>query len=349
MDALLWQEKALSLLNQSKYPTEELWYDCNDYRAVVAALNLPGAVLGEDILSSAGAYGYCLAALEFEGSGEFYKQLTAAKKELLAARPDSASMHTAISRMDKAYEEYKHSAELITALLATAVTIHRQDVVASRAMGRVGREILPDEAKIVLSCRGGVFHTGAQGGPIGVIRSSAMKDKIAHVFLCENRPGNEGLLVARELAAPKIPVTLIPDHVAAALMPRRSCDMVLIEGLRAAQNGDLLAGPGAYELAISAYFHSIPVYATLFSRDIDSSVPSGDAFPLEDMSAAELSGFAAPDTLPEGVTAWSPRNEMLPQYLITGLITDKGLIFAPYEEKIPEMLSKTSDKPFLTL
>jgi len=349
MDALLWQEKALSLLNQSKYPTETLWFDCNDYRAVVAALHIPGAVSGEAILACAGAYGYCLAALEYEGSHEFYKQLTAAKKDLLASRPDSDALHTAISRMDKAYDQYKNSTELITALLATAVTIHREDVVTSRAMGRLGREILPEEAKIVLSCRGGVFHTGAQGGPIGVIRSAAIKDKIAQVFLCENRPGNQGLLVARELAAPKIPVTLIPDHAAAALMPRRSCDLVLIEGLRAAQNGDLLAGPGAYELAISAYFHSIPVYATLFCRDIDSSMPNGDAFPAEDMSAAELSGFAAPDTLPVGVTAWSPRNEMLPQYLITGLITDKGLIFPPYDETIPETLSTSLDKPFLTL
>lgn len=349
MDALLWQEKALSLLDQSKYPSEECWHDCNDYRAVVAALTLPGAVSGKAILASAGAYGYCLAALEYEGSPAFFKQLTHAKSELLAARPDSVSLQTAISRMDNACEDYKNSPELITALLATAVTIHRQDVVACRAMGRIGREILPEEAKIVLSCRGSVFHTGALGGPIGVIRSAAVKDKIAHVFLCENRPGNEGLLVARELAAPKIPVTLIPDHAAAALMPRRSCDMVLIEGLRAAQNGDLLAGPGAYELAISAYFHSIPVYATMFSRDIDSSLPNGDAFPLEDMSPAELSDFVASDTLPQGVTAWAPRYEMLPQYLLTGLITDKGLIFPPFEETIPETLSKASDKTVLTL
>ena len=346
MDALLWQDKALSLLDQSKYPHEEVWYDCNKIDAVVEALRIPGAVCGDAIIGIAGAYGYCLAALEHEGSHEFYKQLSIAKKALLETHPNSAALAAALSRMDKAYEEYKLSDQLITALLATAVTIHRQDVVACRAMSREGREILPEEAKIVVSCRGGVFHTGAPGGPIGLLRSARMKQNHIEVFLCENRPGQEGLAVARELAAAKIPVNLIPDHTAAALMPRRSCDMVLIEGLRAAKNGDLLAGPGAYELAIAAYFHSIPVYATLYTADYDSHIENGEGFSQNDLTPSELSSLG---TLPEGVSAWCPRNEVVLHQLITGFITDKGLIFPPFEETIPEALSKAMNKPFLTL
>lgn len=348
MDALLWQDRALSLLDQSKYPHEEVWYDCNKLDAVLEALRIPGAVCGEAIIAIAGAYGYCLAALEHEGSHEFYKQLTIAKKALLETRPNSVSLPAALSRMDKAYEEYKLSDQLITALLATAVTIHRQDVVACRTMSREGREILPDEGKIVLCCRGGVFHTGAPGGPIGLLRSARMKNKDIEVFLCENRPGGEGLAVARELVAGKIPVSLIPDHTAAALMPRRSCDMVLIEGLRAAKNGDLLAGPGAYELAISAYFHSIPVYATLYTEDYDSRIETGEGFAQSDLTPAELKALTS-DALPEGLSAWCPRHEVVLHQLITGLITDKGLIFPPFEETIPEAIAKVMNKPFLTL
>lgn len=347
MDALLWQDKVLSLLDQSKYPAEEVWLTCNDAPSVVAALRKPGAVFGEAIIASAGAYGYCLAALQNEGSHEFYKQMTEVKQSLIAARPESAALRAAFSHLDRVYEEYKQSPELITALLAGAVTIHRQTVIACRAMNREGREILPEEAKIVLSSQGSVFHAGVAGGPIGVLRAAAQKHKIKTVFVCENRPGMEGLPIARELASHQIPTTMIPDHTAASLMPRQSCDLVLIEGMRAAANGDLLAPPGSYELAIAAYFHSIPVYATLFCSDVDKSIPNGDAFPREDLSPSELCAFPDQNALPDGISTWSPRYDMLPQYLLTGLISDKGLLFSPYEESIAEALLKIPDKNIL--
>lgn len=349
MDALLWQDKALSLLDQSKYPKEEVWFECNDYRAVVDALKT-SAVSGEAILGSAAAYGFCLAALEFNGSPEFYKKLTEAKKAILSTRPDSKAVIAAIHRMDQVYEEYRNSPELVTAFLAHAVMIHRQDVVACRAMNRHGRDILPEEAKIVVSCRGGVFHTGSFGGVLGTLRSAAMKNKIAQVFLCENRPNLEGSLrIAHELSVNQIPTTVIPDHAAASLMPRRSCDMVLIEGLTLAANGDLLAGPGTYELAIAAYFHSIPVYATILSSAIDTSIPNGEAFPQKDGDPASVSHFAGQTLLPEGVLTWTPDCDVLPHYLLTGLITDRGLIFPPYDETIPEILTKDADKSVLVL
>jgi methylthioribose-1-phosphate isomerase len=288
--------------------------------------------------------------LEFEGSSEFYKKLTEAKKAILHCRPDSVALAEAIRRLDQTYEEYRNSSELVTALLANAVIIHRQDVVASRTMSRNGSEIIPEEAKLVVSCRGGVFHTGGVGGVIGTLRSAARKNKIEQVFLCENRPSLEGtLLIAHELNKNKIPTTLIPDHAAASLMPRQSCDMVLIEGIKVAANGDLVAGPGTYELAIAAYFHSIPVYATVFSSEIDLTTPNGEAYPQEDGNPASVLYVAGNNLLDETVSAWTPSYDMLPQYLLTGLITDRGLIFPPYEETIPELLSKNEDKPVVFL
>lgn len=349
MDALLWQEKALSLLDQTRYPQEELWHDCKDYRSVVSVLKTP-AVSGEAILACAGAYAYCLAALEYQDDPAFFQKLTEAKGEILGTHPKSLSLAAAIARLDKVYEEYRNSPDQVTALLATAVTIHRQDVVAGRSMSRFGREILPEEAKVILSCRGSLFHTGGFGGPVGLLRSALLKQKIAQVYLCENRPGLEGSrLLAHELLKHKIPTTVIPDHAAAALMPRRSCDLVLIEGLRLAANGDLLAGPGTYELAIAAYFHSIPVYATVFTSEIDLNAANGEAFPQGDGDSSLLSHFEGKCLLPEGVTSWNPGNEVLPHYLLTGLITDKGVIFPPYEETITETLTKAPEKNVLFL
>lgn len=349
MEALLWQERALSLLDQGKYPAEEHWYDCKDYRAVLEAFRAPGAVQGEAVISVAGAYAYCLAALELEGSLAFHKELGEVKAQFLALRPDSTALRAAFARLERAYEEYKDSDQVITALLACAVTIHREDVIASRTMGREGRDILPEEAKVILSSGGGLFHTGAPGGTIGVLRSAALQKKLGQVFVCENRPAMQGRAIARELAAAQIPCTLVPDHAAAALMPRHFCNIVLIEGIRAAANGDLVAGVGAYELAIAAYFHSLPVYATLPLSQYSSNIPNGDAIPPADMSTLDLAGFSGRAQLPEGVSVWSPQYEVVPQYLLTGLITNKGLIFPPYEETISEALLKDPNKPVLFL
>ena len=347
MDALLWQDKALSLLDQRSYPKEEIWHDCKDYRQVVSLIS-SGAVQGEAIISCAGAYAFCLAALEFEGAADFFNQLAAAKSALLSSAPASAALKNAMAKLDSAHEEYRNSPDLITAFLATAVTIHRQDVIGCRRMNQFGREIIPEEAKIVMLCRSGIFHTGNLSGAVGTVRAAARKNKVSQVYLCEGRPGLEGArLISHELAKDEIKTTLIPDHTAASLMPRQCCDMVLLDCVSISANGDLLAAPGAYELAISAYFHSIPVYASAFTSVIDLTVPNGEAFPKEDGDAAQV--LAMHNNLPAGVSGWTPKHDMLPQYLLTGFITEKGLLFPDYTETIPELLAKTPEKHVITL
>lgn len=348
MDALLWQEKALSLLDQTKYPGQELWHESTDYRTVAALLKTP-AVEGEAILSVAGAYAYCLAALEFSGSDSFYQQLTAAKNEIAAARPNSRALSRALQTLEKTYAEYRNSEELVTALLATAVTIHRQDVVAGRSMGREGRDLIPPQGNIVVSCTGSIFHTGGIGGPLGVLISASRKQGLGRVFVCENRPGMQGRLFAGELLKQNIPVSVIADQSAAGLMPRQSCDMVLLEGLRVAKNGDLTVSPGGYALAITAYFHSIQVYATAYTADIDFTAPDGNSFPLQDGDSRGLNDMIGGTHLPDGAETWAPSYDVIPQYLLTGLMTEKGLVFPNFEESLPEILTKSADKPVLFL
>ncbi len=348
MDALLWQDKSLSLLHQGKYPAEEIWYDCNTLAEVLDALAQPAAVVGEAILSSVAGYAYCLAALEYQGSDTFYQQLSQAREAIIAARPQSTAVKEALSNMEKCYAEYKLSDQLMTALLATAVTIHRQDVVACRAMAREGRDILADESNIVLFAQGGVFHAGATGDALGILRGAARKGKNTTVFLCENRPKSQSVQLAHELNKDGISVKMIPDHAVASLMPRRSCDMVLIEGLRVAENGDLLAPPGAYSVAISAFFHSIPVYATLYSRDIDKNAKTGEAFAEAQTNLAPEAMEVFARNMPAGVEAYCPKYDIILNQILTGLITDKGILFQPFQETIAESEARGDSRQFLT-
>lgn len=349
MDALLWQDQALSLLDQVRYPDEEIWYDCPDYRKVVELLGTP-AIQGDGIVASAGAYGYALAALEFQGQPDFHHRVAQAKKAILEVRPLSQSLKDALATMDQFYDQYREDEQLITALLAAAVTVHRQDVIACRAMSRVGTEILPDEAVVILACQTGAFHSGVFGGPLGVLRAARAKGRVSKVCLCQGQPHWEDTRkIAHELTGLQIPTTLMPDSSAATLMARGQSDVIFVEAFSVAANGDISAPAGSYALAIAAYFHSIQVYAVAYSRTMDVSIPDGGAFPQEDAPPQQAGTFAGVTLTQEGMDAWATNRDTIPGYLLTGIITDKGICFPPYAETIPEKLASTPDKSVLVL
>lgn len=351
MDALRWQDQSLSLLDQAKYPAEEVWIDCPDYRTTLELLKTP-AVQGDTILTVAGAYAWALAALEYQNDPAFEEKVAEAKLELLSSLPAVPALPAALEQMQQLFDSYRGTDQAATALVAAAVIVHRQDVVASRAMNRHGAGIVPDGARIVLSCSQGILHTGAFAHAIGTARSAGAKRKVERVFVCEHRPGLEGALaVSRELAANKVPASLITDHTAASLMPRKSCDLVLTDAIKVSAGGDVLAAPGTYELAVAAYFHSIQFYVNVFTAEIDLALPAlnladPDSIPAlwEQADPETVAQFAGVSIRPEQVDVWAPAYDVVPNYLITGLITEKGILFQPNPESVTEFLSDSAQQ-----
>lgn len=340
MDALLWQEKSLSLLDQEKYPEEVIWYDLKNYREGLPIL-ASKAVVGEKIITVAGAYLYAMAAMEYENSMDFYKEMMTARKAILDCKPKAISLEDALNKIDKVMEDYRGNDQIVIAIIAAAVTIHRQDVVACRTMNRNGKDIISPMANVLLHAKNDIFHTGGFGGPIGMLRTAMGKDGLTQVYVCENRPQQEGLrLVAHELASLGIPSTVIPDQSAASLMAKGLCDMLLIEGLKVVANGDVLVNVGAYQLAIAAYFHSIPIYVSLYSSTVDMKTPTGASYKLGEGDSSPLKYLDGKDILPEKVSTFTADFDMLPHFMVTGLITDKGIMFQPLEETIPELMAK---------
>ncbi|MEG2000211.1 MAG: hypothetical protein RR053_02290 [Evtepia sp.] len=326
MNAILWQENTLSLLDQRKYP-EEVWHECVSCRMVADVLK-SGAVQGEAILGIAAGYAYCLAAIAQQDINTFDGKAAIA---MLLESNDSPAIRRALDRMSKMHEDYRDSPDLMNALLVQAVSIHREDVVACRAMNRTGASIIPEEAQVLLLAHGGIFHTGSHGSALGSIRSAYRKGKIKNVLLCESRPASCEA-VWHELTTNEIPVQIVPDHSAATFMARHATDIIIIEGGRVAQNGDLLALTGAYELAIASYFHSIPVYATARLSDVDTAIPDGSGFPLEETSFPSF----------DGAETQTPTFDVIPNYLLTGFITDKGLIYPDYAENFANSQGKVA-------
>ncbi len=347
MIALQWQAQVLSLLDQSKYPAEEVWIDCNTVEAVAKAISSP-VVQDEKVAAIAAAYGYCLAALanqDRQQTPAFDQALADAKTLLLASRPGSRDVAKAIHFLENPPEAYTKNVDRLTTLMATAVTFDRQQVVADRNICRNGTDIMSPGTRVMLRTDKGVFHSASPAGVYGIVRRGYKRKFIEQIVVCEGRPTQEaGIRIARELTMKEeVPVIVIPDHAAASCLARQGANVVMTDGILAAKNGGRKAPVGSYELAIACYFHSIPFYAVMSAEDIDLDLVSGDVFGRDEMAPAE----AAQGLSCGSAEGWCPAYDVIPAFLITGYLTDRGIASAPYEETLDELVKHAPKKLIL--
>lgn len=346
MIAIQWQDGVLSLLDQAAYPQQETWLTCQTVEETAKVLS-SGKITEEKIAAVAGAYGYCQAALAHQDelhTSAFQEALDKAKELLLASRPGSRDLAAALTFMENPPAAYTKNVDRLTTLLATAVTYDRQQVVADRNLCRNGTDLMSEGTRILIRTDRGAFHSASPTGALGIARRGWKREVLEKITLCEGRPSlSAGTLLAQELSKENIPCTLIPDHAAATFLARQGAHMVLADGIVAAKNGDLKAPVGTYELAIACYFHSIPFYAVLTGDDVDLSAPDGSVFGQEEGDPASVTaGLACGQA-----QGWTPAFDVVPAFLITGMITDRAIACAPYEETLTELVEHTPRKTII--
>ena len=338
MDAIRWQGNSLALLDQTRLPVEEVWNTYTDYRKVADAIRRL-VVRGAPAIGVAAAYALCLAAMEYKGQNpeEFQKSMAAASAELAASRPTAVNLFWALDRMGLALGAAGCGAEALPILIREAEAIHREDVAMNRAIGAAGAAIVPHGARILTHCNAGAIATGGYGTALGVVRSAFTQGKVEMVYCDETRPLLQGArLTAWELVKDGIPATLITDNMAASLMAQGKIDLVLLGCDRMAANGDFANKIGTYGVAVLAHYHGIPFYSVLPSSTIDLSIPDGSHIPIEQREASEVTHFAGERTAPEGVGVYNPAFDVTPHRLLTGIITEKGVIHPPFAEQLAE-------------
>ena len=327
MDAIRWEGNTLYLLDQTKLPVTEVWLPYTDYRPVADAIRTM-VVRGAPAIGVTAAYAYCLAALAGEGLGE-------AKETLAASRPTAVNLFWALERMEHKAKECGGAAE---PLIAEAKAIHAEDVAMCRAMGAHGAAVVPEHARILTHCNAGALATGGYGTALGVIRAAHEAGKVNMVYCDETRPLLQGArLTAYELVSDHIPATLIADNMAASLMAKGKIDLAVVGCDRMAANGDFANKIGTYGVAVLAAYHGIPFYTVLPSSTIDMSIPDGKHIVIEERDPAEVTHFAGVQTAPEGIRVCNPAFDVTPHKLLTGIVTEKGVIHPPFGERLLEL------------
>jgi methylthioribose-1-phosphate isomerase len=315
IEPIRWRGDRLELLDQRLLPDQEVYLTCRTADEVAKAIK-DMVVRGAPAIGCAAAFGVVLGSSSPE-----------AFKILAASRPTAVNLFWALERMKKAKNPE-----------AEARAIYDEDLAANRAMGDFGAALIPQNARIMTYCNTGALATSGHGTALGVIRSS--KNKNISVIANETRPYLQGArLTAWECVQEGIPCTLITDNMAGHLISRGEVDVVIVGADRIAANGDTANKIGTYPLAVMAKRHGIPFYVAAPLSTFDPKIPDGTHIPIEERPADEVTGYRGTRWAPQGVAVRNPAFDVTPAELITGIITERGVVREPNAVRIQALMS----------
>jgi methylthioribose-1-phosphate isomerase len=299
-------------------------------------------VRGAPAIGCAAAYGVALEALNLQDASvdEFSKGMEHAFKILLQSRPTAINLFWAIDRMRSKMNENINLTpkEIANTLLTEAHEILNEDIEINRTMGSLGAELLEDGACVLTHCNAGALATAGHGTALGVIRSAVEVGKNITVIADETRPFLQGArLTAWEMVQEGIPVSLISDNMSGHLMSHGEVDAIVVGTDRVASNGDVANKIGTYMVAVLAKRHNIPFYVACPLSTIDLSIASGSEIPIEERPSEEVTGYRDFQWAAKGISVRNPAFDVTPADLVTAIITEKGVVFAPNSEKIKQL------------
>jgi methylthioribose-1-phosphate isomerase len=215
--------------------------------------------------------------------------------------------------------------------------------VVDRAIAENGVPFMPQDACVLTHCNTGPLATGGDGTALGVIIAAHRAGKNVHAYVDETRPLLQGArLTMIELAAAGVPATLIADGAAAATMRLKNVACVIVGADRIAKNGDTANKIGTYGAAVAAAYHKIPFYVAAPRSTIDFTISSGENIPIEERGADEICTFGGVASAPAEAAAFNPAFDVTPGELITGIITEYGVLRHPYSDGLSALAKRTS-------
>ena len=336
--AVKWVDEELIILDQTLLPVEvkyekqknieQVWYSIKKLK-----------VRGAPAIGIAGAYGLLFGIKDKTDlpKNEFIKILEESAEYLDSSRPTAVNLSWALERMvAKAKSLTKMSPpEIYMELEKEAVTIHKEDKTLCRNIGLNGKRLIKEGMGILTHCNAGSLATSELGtatAPMYLAYEDGVNFK---VYADETRPLLQGArLTSWELQQSGLDVTLICDNMAAFMMSNGYIDLVIVGCDRVAANGDAANKIGTLGVAILAKYYKLPVYIACPSSTIDFNTEKGGDIVVEERDPEEVTFFGERRTGPKGIQVRNPAFDVTPNTLITGFITDRGIIKQPFKKNL---------------
>ena len=323
--SLRWTGDHLELLDQRRLPQEVCFLQLRHWQHVAEAIATM-AVRGAPAIGVAAAWGVVLAAQ----AGE---DLDVAVTVLKSSRPTAVNLGWALERM-RTSAAAKDPVDP-QALAALAAALEADDRARTQTLVDHGVGLLKPGSRVLHHCHTGAIATAGVGTALGVIAAGHARGVVRHAWLDETRPRLQGAaLSAWELGCLGVPCTVIVDGASGLLMRRQEVDAVLVGCDRVAANGDVANKVGTYNLALVARAHGIPFYVCAPSSSMDLTTPDGDAITIEERPEEEITQHRGQRLAAPGAKAWNPAFDITPAHLVTALISEFGVIRAPYRDAL---------------
>ena len=334
-----WVDTFSRMVDQTLFPYEFKYVDIKTGDDMFDAIKTM-IVRGAPAIGIAGAHGVVLYAQELKNlpRDEFIKKLLEKADYMATSRPTAVNLMWAVEKQKEIIKNSNSDVNgIIEELKQNAIKLENEDIEINKKIGDYGAEVVPKGATILTHCNAGALATVGYGTALGVVRSAFANDPTIQVFADETRPRQQGARITTlELTMDGIPTTLITDGMCSYFMKKGMIDMVVTGADRIAANGDTANKIGTYTVAIAAKYHNIPFYIAAPLSTIDINIKSGDEIPIEERSHDEVTHINGKAICAEGVNIINPGFDVTPHELISGIITEKGILRPDYKKSIAE-------------
>ena len=330
------------MLDQRKLPHETIYNDYENYADIAQAIK-DMVTRGAPAIAVAASYGIAQTALRSDAGDvdALNSELASAMDTLAASRPTAVNLFWAIDRMKERIAD--PALDSVTALkdavIAEAHAIAEEDVEINKSIGRNAMPLVPDEATIIHHCNTGSLATMDYGTALGIIRMAHEQGKKVFALLDETRPRLQGgRLSAYELKEQGVPFKVIVDGASGHFMRRHGVDLCVVGADRVAANGDTANKIGTYNLAVVAHENGVPFYVAAPTTTIDMATKHGDEIEIEERHASEITHVRECQITPDDIEVGNPAFDVTPSKYITAIITEKGVVYPPFEENLKKLM-----------
>ena len=340
---VLWDNRVLRLLDQRRLPQERSLITCHQVEDVFECIQTL-AVRGAPAIGISAAYGLLADLFETRLSLAQLKIHLAERAEyLISARPTAVNLAWAVNRMMRVVEgKFDDTGELLERLEREAIAIHQEDINACHKIGDHGVALLRKYPNVLTHCNAGSLAVSELGTALAPIYRAYEEGVKVHVLVDETRPLLQGTrLTAFELQSVGVPCTLITDNMAAHMMAIGKVDIVLVGADRIVANGDVANKIGTLNLAILCQHFNIPFYVACPVSTIDIDTESGKDINIEQRNSKEITHWRGEQISPDDTNVANPAFDVTPANLVTGIITEKGILRPPFEQNLKMMGEKS--------
>ena len=344
---LEWLPEGVNFLDQTKLPLEETYVLATDYQQVATVIR-DMIVRGAMAIGVSGAMGVALGIDRSQAITlpDLNAEVAVICATLAETRPTAINLFWGIDKVRDLYNTLAAQNTPIPEIKSQCVALARQmydeDIAACRQLGAIGAELLPPKGTVLTHCNAGALAACGYGSALGVIRAAVERGQEIDVFADETRPYLQGArLTAWELMKDGIPTTVLCDNMSASLMKQGRIQAVIVGADRIAANGDTANKIGTYGVSILAREHNIPFFVAAPWATIDMATAHGDLIPIEQRDPREVTHSNGRQMTPDGVGIENPAFDVTPAKYITAIITERGVLRAPFEQAIAAMAHQT--------